>query len=52
MSGTGTPMPPDRVEDVLRLHREYLAAPPPDEPVAPGAQPLASPPEARLEQDR
>lgn len=28
-------LPIERVEDVLRLHREYLAAPPPDEPGEP-----------------
>jgi hypothetical protein len=31
----GRDVPVDRVEDVLRLHREYLAAPPPDEPADP-----------------
>jgi len=31
----GRDVPVDRVEDVLRLHREYLAAPPPDEPTGP-----------------
>ena len=33
---TGHAIPTERVDEVLRLHREYLAAPPPDEPrVAP-----------------
>lgn len=31
----GRDVPIERVEDVLRLHREYLAAPPPDEPGEP-----------------
>jgi hypothetical protein len=31
----GRSVPTDRVEEVLRLHREYLAAPPPDEPDEP-----------------
>jgi hypothetical protein len=30
----GQPIAADNVEEVLRLHRDYLAAPPPDEPVA------------------
>ena len=29
---TGHAIPSERVDEVLRLHREYLAAPPPDEP--------------------
>jgi hypothetical protein len=38
LSGASRPLPPERVEEILRLHREYLAAPPPDDPVAaPGA---------------
>jgi len=32
MSAAGHPIEPSRVEDVLRLHAEYLAAPPPDDP--------------------
>lgn len=32
LSRTGRDTSSDRVEEVLRLHREYLAAPPPDEP--------------------
>ncbi|HET9455849.1 MAG TPA: hypothetical protein VFO78_00800 [Candidatus Limnocylindrales bacterium] len=31
----GRDVPVERVEDVLRLHREYLAAPPPDDPAEP-----------------
>lgn len=31
LGGSGRNLEPDIVEDVLRLHREYLAAPPPDE---------------------
>ena len=33
LSPSGESTDPARVEQVLRLHREYLAAPPPDEPV-------------------
>ena len=33
LSPSGEPTDPARVEQILRLHREYLAAPPPDEPV-------------------
>jgi hypothetical protein len=33
LSPSGEPTDPARVEQVLRLHREYLAAPPPDDPV-------------------
>jgi hypothetical protein len=32
LSSSGQPTDGARVEEVLRLHREYLAAPPPDEP--------------------
>jgi hypothetical protein len=32
LSGFGRESPPERIEEILRLHREYLAAPPPDEP--------------------
>jgi hypothetical protein len=40
------PMDPAQVEDILRLHRDYLAAPPPDEPGdVPEPEP-ASPPES------
>jgi hypothetical protein len=35
VSGAGRPIAPERVEEILRLHREYLTAPPPDEPVEP-----------------
>jgi hypothetical protein len=35
VSGAGRPIAPERVEEILRLHREYLAAPPPDEPIEP-----------------
>ena len=41
LSGAGKAIDPQRVEEVLRLHREYLAAPPPDEPISPSAAPLA-----------
>jgi len=33
LTDSGHPIAPDRVEEVLRLHRDYLAAPPPDDPV-------------------
>ena len=32
LSSSGHPTDGTRIEEVLRLHREYLAAPPPDEP--------------------
>jgi hypothetical protein len=32
LGGAGRGVSADRVEEILRLHREYLAAPPPDEP--------------------
>ena len=44
VSGAGRPIPPERVEEILRLHREYLAAPPPDDPIVPGRE--AEAPEA------
>jgi hypothetical protein len=40
VSGAGRPIAPERVEEILRLHREYLAAPPPDEPTEPVAEPV------------
>jgi hypothetical protein len=33
MTDSGRPVAPERVEEVLRLHRDYLSAPPPDDPV-------------------
>ena len=65
LSGAGKAIAPERVEEVLRLHRDYLAAPPPDEPTAPSAAPvvplpdpmnlppdaLAPPSDVRLERD-
>jgi hypothetical protein len=33
LSETRRPIATDMVEEVLRLHRDYLAAPPPDDPV-------------------
>jgi hypothetical protein len=33
MSAAGHPTEPRRIEDVLRLHAEYLAGPPPDDPL-------------------
>ena len=38
LSASGREVAPERVEEVLRLHREYLSAPPPDEP-EPEAEP-------------
>jgi hypothetical protein len=35
LSSSGREIGSDRVEEILRLHREYLAAPPPDDPVEP-----------------
>jgi hypothetical protein len=35
MAGAGRPVSPERVEEILRLHREFLAAPPPDDPSEP-----------------
>jgi hypothetical protein len=32
LTDTGRPITPDHVEEILRLHRDYLAAPPPDDP--------------------
>ena len=33
LTDAGRPIATERVDEVLRLHREYLAAPPPDDPV-------------------
>ena len=33
LTNAGRPIAPERVEEVLRLNRDYLAAPPPDDPV-------------------
>ena len=33
LTDSGQPIGPDRVNEVLRLHRDYLAAPPPDDPL-------------------
>ena len=65
LSGAGKAISPERVDEILRLHRDYLAAPPPDDPIepltpAPEPPPMAvaappdavgPPPEARFEQD-
>ena len=47
LSSSGEPPDAGRVEQILRLHREYLAAPPPDDPEADVAEePVAiEPPE-------
>jgi hypothetical protein len=46
LTASGRPLDPARIEDVLRLHREYLAAPPPDDPaeVSPAAR-ASNPPD-------
>ena len=56
VTAAGRSIAPERVEEILRLHREYLAAPPPDDPIAPVdvAEPdpgpvVARQPESRLE---
>jgi hypothetical protein len=33
LTDSGRPIDSDRVDEVLRLHRGYLAAPPPDDPI-------------------
>ena len=56
-STAGRPIPAEQVEEILRLHREYLAAPPPDDAVAasavqaPAERAVAARPEGSLEQD-
>ena len=42
VSGAGRPIAPERVEEILRLHREYLTAPPPDEPIEPAVADVAA----------
>jgi hypothetical protein len=42
LTSTGRPTEGADVEEILQLHREYLAAPPPDDPVA--AEDEADPP--------
>ena len=39
LSRTGRPTDGAEIEEILRLHREYLAAPPPDEPRSGDARP-------------
>jgi hypothetical protein len=41
LAAAGRGVPADRVEEVLRLHRDYLAAPPPDDPAEPAGAQLA-----------
>ena len=43
LTSAGRPIASDRVEEILRLHREYLAAPPPDDPVAHDPAPALGP---------
>ena len=51
-STAGRPIAAEQVEEILRLHREYLAAPPPDDPVVePRDGAVAPRPEGPLEQD-
>jgi hypothetical protein len=45
LTGSGRAAEPERVEEILRLHREYLAAPPPDEP-PPASRPRGNRPDA------
>ena len=42
LTDSGQPIAPDRVDEVLRLHRDYLAAPPPDDPILPADDDHAS----------
>jgi hypothetical protein len=42
LSSSGQPIEGERVEEVLRLHREYLAAPVPDDPHEDGPAPAAA----------
>jgi hypothetical protein len=59
LSAAGRAVEAEIVEEVLRLHRDYLAAPPPDDPIearpplgpdqADRRDPLAPPAESRLE---
>ena len=59
VTAAGRGIAPERVEEILRLHREYLAAPPPDDPVDPAGaadldpvdrrEPGPPQPEGRLE---
>jgi hypothetical protein len=56
LSSSGHPTDGARVEEVLRLHREYLAAPPPDDPDQPPAgvateSPIEAKPTAVPERD-
>ncbi len=58
LSGAGRPVTPERVEEILRLHREFLAAPPPDEPIKPvtvappdAGMPSEAPSEGRPDQE-
>lgn len=44
LSRTGPTIEPAIVEDVLRLHRDYLALPPPDEPLPVSDEPPPMPP--------
>lgn len=44
LSAAGKSIAPERVEEIMRLHREYLAAPPPDDPAEPVARsPVTAP---------
>jgi hypothetical protein len=39
LSAAGRPSEPERVEEILRLHADYLEAPPPDDPAAKADEP-------------
>jgi predicted O-methyltransferase YrrM len=56
VSAAGRAITPDRVEEILKLHREYLAAPPPDDPIesatTPAPETLASDADASDTMDR
>ena len=47
LTSSGRPTDDARVEEILQLHREYLAAPPPDDPAStPAAEVAAEPAQA------
>jgi hypothetical protein len=41
LTESGRPVTQDRVAEVLGLHRDYLGAPPPDEPAADDPEPIS-----------
>jgi hypothetical protein len=50
LSSSGRTTDSAGIEEILRLHREYLAAPPPDDPTEPGAD--VAPPVERAETEQ